>query len=250
MRKEPSKQLALEVKDLFKSFDGQSILKKLNLKIPYGQSVGIMGPSGTGKSVLLKCILGLVNYEGKIFNNGNLLTIQNRDILFGSFGMLFQGSALFDSLNVWQNITFKLTNKRKVSKKDALERAIDLLKDVGLSENVAQLMPSELSGGMQKRVALARALADNPSLLFFDEPTTGLDPLTSSSINKLIQSFTNRKTITSLVISHDPLSINQICDEVIFMENGEIGWSGKVSEMKNSKHKLLTDYLSSTRINK
>ena len=111
-------------------------------------------------------------------------------------------------------------------------------------------MPAELSGGMQKRVALARALADNPSLLFFDEPTTGLDPLTSSAINELIQSFTNRKNITSLVISHDPLSINQICDEVIFMENGGIGWRGKVSEMKNSNHKLLTEYLSSTRLNK
>ena len=149
MRREPSKQLALEVKDLFKSFDGESILKKLNLKIPYGRSVGIMGPSGTGKSVLLKCILGLVKYEGQIFNNGNLLTIQNRDILFASFGMLFQGSALFDSLNVWQNITFKLTNQRRVTKNDALERAIDLLKDVGLNENVARLMPAELSGGMQ-----------------------------------------------------------------------------------------------------
>ena len=174
----------------------------------------------------------------------------NKINYFGSFGMLFQGSALFDSLNVWQNITFKLTNKRRVSKKDALERAIDLLKDVGLNENVAQLMPAELSGGMQKRVALARALADNPSLLFFDEPTTGLDPLTSSAINELIQSFTNKENITSLVISHDPLSINQICDEVIFMENGEIGWSGKVSEMKNSKHKLLKDYLSSTKLKK
>ena len=250
MRKEPPKQFSLEVNDLFKAFDGETILKKLNLKIPYGKSVGIMGPSGTGKSVLLKCILGLVTYEGQIFNNGKLLTTKNRNILFGSFGMLFQGSALFDSLNVWQNITFKLTSQRRVSNKDALEIAIYLLKDVGLTENVAQLMPAELSGGMQKRVALARALADNPSLLFFDEPTTGLDPLTSSSINELIQSFTSKKHITSLVISHDPLSINQICDEVIFMENGEIGWSGKVSEMKNSKHKLLIDYLSSTKLKK
>ena len=142
MRKEPPKQFALEVNDLFKAFDGETILKKLNLKIPYGKSVGIMGPSGTGKSVLLKCILGLVTYEGQIFNNGKLLTTKNRNILFGSYGMLVQGSALFDSLNVWQNITFKLTSQRRVSNKDALEIAIYLLKDVGLTENVAQLMLS------------------------------------------------------------------------------------------------------------
>ncbi|MAI97749.1 MAG: ABC transporter ATP-binding protein [Rhodobacteraceae bacterium] len=251
MTERSSQQFALELKDLSKRFDEKSIFKKLNLKIPHGRSMGIMGPSGTGKSVLLKCILGLMNYEGQIFHNGDLLTRQNRHALFGNFGMLFQGSALFDSLNVWQNITFKLINKKKnIQKKEALEKAMNLLEDVGLDKTVAQLMPAELSGGMQKRVALARALADNPSLLFFDEPTTGLDPLTSSSINKLIESLTNKKNITSLVISHDPSSINQICDEAIFLEKGAIGWRGKVSEMRTSQHRLLSEYLGSKQLNK
>ena len=116
MTERSSQQFALELKDLSKRFDGKPIFKKLNLKIPHGRSMGIMGPSGTGKSVLLKCILGLINYEGQIFHNGNLLTRQNRHTLFGNFGMLFQGSALFDSLNVWQNITFKLMNKLKGNK--------------------------------------------------------------------------------------------------------------------------------------
>ena len=167
-------------------------------------------------------------------------------MFFNNFGMLFQGGALFDSLTVWQNIAFKLLNNgQKVSKKEALETAQLLLQDVGLNENVSNMMPAELSGGMQKRVALARALANKPNLLFFDEPTTGLDPVTSRSINQLISTIVKRRDITSLVISHDPSSINRICDDVLFMEGGNEAWKGKVSEMKNSKHKLLNDYLRS-----
>ena len=161
--------------------------------------------------------------------------------------MLFQGGALFDSLPVWQNIIFKLTNGRKrIPKKLAFEIAILKLQDVGLDKSIAHLMPSEISGGMQKRVALARALVDKPNLLFFDEPTTGLDPLTSSSINELINNIIKKENITSLVISHDPFSIKKICDEVMFVENGMIGWRGKVSEMENSKYKLLQEYLKSS----
>ncbi len=242
-------RITLETKDLSKRFDQKTIFNKLNLKIRYGKSIGIMGPSGTGKSVLLKCILGLMDYDGEILYKGKVLVKRNRKKVFDSFGMLFQGGALFDSLTIWQNIAFKLlNNEKKISKKDALKTVIGLLHSVGLNENVCNLMPEELSGGMQKRVALARAIADKPSLLFFDEPTTGLDPSTSFSINQLISSIVKKEGITSLVISHDPESIRKICDEVIFIENGSIGWQGSVSEMEKSNHKLLEDYLSPKKI--
>ena len=247
MTSESKERIAIETQNLSKSFGNKLVINKLNLKIPYGQSIGIMGPSGTGKSVLLKCILGLINYEGKVLYDGQPLNRKNRKQFFGNFGMLFQGGALFDSLTVWQNITFKRINSGKPPiKKQALETAIGLLRDVGLNENISYLMPSELSGGMQKRVALARALADKPNLLFFDEPTTGLDPLTSSSINDLISSIVKKQKITSLVISHDPSSIKRICDHVVFIDNGNIGWRGKVSEMGSSKYKLLEEYLGSS----
>ena len=246
MKTEPEKNVAIETNNLSKSFEGKLVISKLNLKIFHGRSMGIMGPSGTGKSVLIKCILGLTDYEGKIFYRGYPLNKKTRKMFFNNFGMLFQGGALFDSLTVWQNIAFKLLNNgQKVSKKEALETAQLLLQDVGLNENVSNMMPAELSGGMQKRVALARALANKPNLLFFDEPTTGLDPVTSRSINQLISTIVKRRDITSLVISHDPSSINRICDDVLFMEGGNEAWKGKVSEMKNSGHKLLNDYLRS-----
>ena len=249
MTDQSDKKIAIETKDLLKRFDNEIVINKLNLRIPFGTSMGIMGPSGTGKSVLLKCILGLTEYEGDIFYEGTLLEKKNRGIFYKNFGMLFQGSALFDSLTVWQNITFKLINSaKKISNSEAKEIAIHLLRDVGLDENVCKLMPSELSGGMQKRVALARALADKPSLLFFDEPTTGLDPLTSSSINELISTIVKRDNITSLIISHDPSSIIAICDEAIFIEDGKIGWRGKASKMKFSNHQLLKKYLGSLQV--
>ena len=241
-----NEKIAIETKNLSKRFGNEIIISNLNLRVPFGKCIGVMGPSGTGKSVLLKCILGLTDYEGKIFYQGSLLDKQNRAMFYKNFGMLFQGSALFDSLTVWQNISFKLINSgKKFTRKEAIEAATLLLRDVGLDENVCQLMPSELSGGMQKRVALARALADQPGLLFFDEPTTGLDPLTSSSINELINKIVKKDNITSLIISHDPSSINKICDEVVFIENGKVGWKGKTVEMKFSKHELLKKYLSS-----
>ena len=243
-----NKKIAIEIKNLSKKFENKMIFNDLNIKIPTGKSIGVMGPSGTGKSILLKCILGLTEYDGEIFYNGNLLGKQNREQLYDSSGMLFQGGALFDSLNVWQNISFKMVNNRySYSKKDSISVAKKMLNEVELGTEILKNMPSELSGGMQKRVALARAIVNKPKLLFFDEPTTGLDPLTTKAINKLILNLINKKNVTSIIISHDPLSIQKICDEVIFLTDGKIEWHGNVKEMLNSKHKMLKDYLNSNR---
>ena len=240
--------IELEIRNLSKKFGNKIVFKNLNIQIPKGKSIGIMGPSGTGKSVLLKCILGLTNYDGKIFYNGTLLEKKSRKDLYNNSGMLFQNGALFDSLNVWQNIAFKLINASFFySTTNCLSIAKKMLNEVELGEDILQNMPSELSGGMQKRVALARAIVNKPNILFFDEPTTGLDPLTTKAINKLIINLINKKNVTSIIISHDPLSIQKICDEVIFLTDGKIEWHGSVKEMSNSRHKMLKDYLSSNR---
>ena len=231
------------IKNLSKNFENNIIFKDLCLNIPTGQSVGIMGPSGTGKSILLKCILGLIEYEGEIYYKDKLLKNKKRSELFNNSGMLFQGGALFDSLTVWQNIAFKYINSKNYqSKSKCMQFVQEMLTEVELSSEILQLMPSELSGGMQKRVALARAIFNNPNLLFFDEPTTGLDPLTAKVINKLIYKIIRKKDVTSIIISHDPISIKQICDEVIFLIDGNIGWQGKVAEMGDSKNKILNEY--------
>ena len=245
MNKNNPNEIVLEIKNLFKKFENKIILNDLNIKISRGKSIGVMGPSGTGKSILLKCILGLTDYNGQILYNGELLERKNREVLYNNSGMLFQGGALFDSLNVWQNISFKIMNNSSShSKKDSILIAKKMLNEVYLSEEVLQNMPSELSGGMQKRVALARAIVNNPNILFFDEPTTGLDPLTTKSINNLIFKLI-KKDVTSLIISHDPISIQKICDEVIFLTDGIIEWQGNIKEMLTSEHKMLKDYLNS-----
>ena len=238
--------IELEIRNLSKKFGNKIVFKNLNIQIPKGKSIGIMGPSGTGKSVLLKCILGLTNYDGKIFYNGTLLEKKSRKDLYNNSGMLFQNGALFDSLNVWQNIAFKLINASFFySTTNCLSIAKKMLNEVELGEDILQNMPSELSGGMQKRVALARAIVNKPNILFFDEPTTGLDPLTTKSINKLIYKLIYKNNITSLIISHDPISIQKICDEVIFLTDGVINWQGNIKDMLTSKHKILKDYLNS-----
>ena len=240
-----NKNKELEIINLSKKYGNKVIFNNLNIQIPKGKSIGIMGPSGTGKSVLLKCILGLTDYEGQILYKGSLLEKKNRKNLYNHSGMLFQNGALFDSLNVWQNITFKLINSSFFySSENCLSIAKKMLNEVELSEDVLQNMPSELSGGMQKRVALARAIVNNPNILFFDEPTTGLDPLTTKSINNLIFKLI-KKDVTSLIISHDPISIQKICDEVIFLTDGIIEWQGNIKEMLTSEHKMLKDYLNS-----
>ncbi len=169
MNKNDTNEIVLEIKNLFKKFENKIILNDLSFKISRGKSIGVMGPSGTGKSILLKCILGLTEYNGEILYNGKILKKQNRDFLYNNSGMLFQGGALFDSLNVWQNISFKRINSsNSYSKRESIAAAREMLKEVELETEILNNMPSELSGGMQKRVALARAIVNKPSILFFD----------------------------------------------------------------------------------
>ena len=242
------KNIELEIKNLTKKFDDKIIFSNLNFKVPIGSSIGIMGSSGIGKSILLKCILGLTEYTGTILYKGKPLEGKNHIDLYENSGMLFQGGALFDSLNVWQNITFKLINGIKYySKNECISIAKKILTEVELSDGIYNLMPSELSGGMQKRVALARTIISRPNLLFFDEPTTGLDPLTKKAINKLIYKLINKRTVTSLIISHDPISIQKICDYVIFLHDNKIEWQGNINEMMSSKHNTLIDFINSNK---
>lgn len=216
-----------------KSFGRNAVLRGVTLDIPSGQSMVIIGGSGTGKSVLLKCILGLVRHDaGLITLDGQDVTRVERDAFLSRFGMLFQGGALFDSMRVWENVAFRLlrgTGKR--SKADAREIAIEKLRRVGLTPDVAELYPAELSGGMQKRVGLARAIAAEPEIIFFDEPTTGLDPIMAGVINELIREIVTEMGATAMTITHDMSSVRAIADKVAMLHAGVIQWTGPVGEM-------------------
>jgi len=193
----------------------------------------VIGGSGTGKSVLLKCILGLVRPDGgTITLDGQDVTRAERDPFLARFGMLFQGGALFDSLRVWENVAFRLMRGAlKRPKAEAREIAVEKLRRVGLGAQVAELYPSELSGGMQKRVGLARAIAAEPEIIFFDEPTTGLDPIMSGVINDLIREIVVEMGATAMTITHDMSSVRAIADRVAMLHGGLIRWTGPVSEM-------------------
>jgi phospholipid/cholesterol/gamma-HCH transport system ATP-binding protein len=193
----------------------------------------IIGGSGTGKSVLLKCILGLVRPDGgTITLDGQDVTKVERDAFLGRFGMLFQGGALFDSMRVWENVAFRLLRgTQKRPKAEAREIAIEKLRRVGLTPEVAELYPAELSGGMQKRVGLARAIAAEPEIIFFDEPTTGLDPIMAGVINELIREIVTEMGATAMTITHDMSSVRAIADRVAMLHAGVIQWTGPVGEM-------------------
>ncbi len=206
----------------------------------------IIGGSGTGKSVALKCILGLITPDsGTIFVDGKDASTGDRDAFLARFGMLFQGGALFDSLPVWQNVAFRLLRgslKRPVD--EAREIAIEKLRRVGLRAKVADLFPSELSGGMQKRVGLARAIAAEPEIIFFDEPTTGLDPIMSGVINDLIREIVTEMGATAMTITHDMSSVRAIADNVAMLHDGVIQWTGPVAQMDTSGDPYLEQFIS------
>jgi len=216
-----------------KSFGRNAVLRGVTLDIPTGQSMVIIGGSGTGKSVLLKCILGLVRPDGgTITLDGQDVTKVERDAFLGRFGMLFQGGALFDSMRVWENVAFRLLRgTQKRPKAEAREIAIEKLRRVGLTPEVAELYPAELSGGMQKRVGLARAIAAEPEIIFFDEPTTGLDPIMAGVINELIREIVTEMGATAMTITHDMSSVRAIADRVAMLHAGVIQWTGPVGEM-------------------
>jgi phospholipid/cholesterol/gamma-HCH transport system ATP-binding protein len=219
--------------DVHKAFGANRVLQGVNLTIASGTSMVIIGGSGTGKSVLLKCVLGLVHHDsGSITLDGQDVTKGDRDAFLARFGMLFQGGALFDSLKVWENVAFRLLRGAKaLPKLEAREIAIEKLRRVGLKPEVADQFPAELSGGMQKRVGLARAIAASPEIIFFDEPTTGLDPIMAGVINDLIREIVVEMGATAMTITHDMSSVRAIADNVAMLHGGVIRWSGPVSEM-------------------
>ena len=220
----------IAMRDLAKAFGGHVVLDGLNLDVWPGESVVVIGQSGSGKSVMLKCILGLVCPDsGSILVDGEeVVGASERDQarIRRKFGMLFQGSALFDSLPVWRNITFGLTRGRNRDAPKMRAIAEENLERVGLGRDVLNLRPSELSGGMQKRVALARAIAPRPDILFFDEPTTGLDPIRADVINDLIVSLVDDLGLTALTITHDMASARKIAHRVAMLYQGRIVWHG------------------------
>jgi len=219
--------------DVHKAFGSNKVLQGITLEVPRGTSCVIIGGSGTGKSVLLKCVLGLITPDsGDICVDGTPVQDGDRDAFLARFGMLFQGGALFDSLPVWQNVAFRLMRGAlKRPKAEAREIAIEKLRRVGLSPDVAEKFPAELSGGMQKRVSLARAIAAEPEIIFFDEPTTGLDPIMSGVINDLIREIVTEMGATAMTITHDMTSVRAIADTVAMLHGGKIRWTGPVSEM-------------------
>ncbi|MGB4828807.1 MAG: ATP-binding cassette domain-containing protein [Paracoccaceae bacterium] len=223
----------IELRGVHKSFGRNHVLRGVDLTIPSGQSMVVIGGSGTGKSVLLKCILGLVRHDvGTITLDGQDVTRAERDPFLARFGMLFQGGALFDSLHVWENVAFRLMRGALARPKaEAREIAIEKLRRVGLKPDVADLFPAELSGGMQKRVGLARAIAAEPEIIFFDEPTTGLDPIMAGVINELIREIVVEMGATAMTITHDMTSVRAIADKVAMLHAGRIQWAGPVAEL-------------------
>jgi phospholipid/cholesterol/gamma-HCH transport system ATP-binding protein len=236
----------IELDGVHKAFGTKEVLRGIDLKVGTGESMVIIGGSGTGKSVCLKCVLGLIRPDtGTVLLDGeNVEDTDDRDAFLARFGMLFQGSALFDSLPVWQNVAFRLLRgSLKRPKPEARDIAIDKLRRVGLSPDVADLFPAELSGGMQKRVGLARAIAADPEIIFFDEPTTGLDPIMAGVINDLIREIVFEMGATAMTITHDMTSVRVIADKVAMLHNGKIRWTGPVGDMDKGDDPYLQQFI-------
>ena len=230
-----------------KSFGPKQVLRGLSVSVKKGRSLVVIGGSGTGKSVMLKCILGIIRPDaGNITVGGeNVVGLRgkDRDAFLSRFGMLFQGAALFDSLPVWENVAFGLIQGRGVARAKARDIATDKLAQVGLSADVGALYPAELSGGMQKRVALARAIAADPEIIFFDEPTTGLDPIMADVINNLIVDCVKRLGATTISITHDMASARKIADDIAMIHKGQIIWQGEVNKVNMSGNAYVDQFI-------
>ncbi len=237
-------QPLIEIKKLSKRFMDNDVLKGIDMSIFKGDSLAIIGGSGQGKSVFLKCLIGLLEPDsGEILYEGSLVSGINKKRVLNTFGVVFQGAALFDSLPIWENISFKFKYSDQYTSEARRRIATQNLELVGLSKSILDLFPSELSGGMQKRVGIARAIAAKPKILFFDEPTAGLDPIMSNNINTLIRSIINELGSTAITISHDINSILEIADKVALLDNGNINWKGKIEEFKTSKNKKIMNFI-------
>jgi phospholipid/cholesterol/gamma-HCH transport system ATP-binding protein len=237
----------IRVRNLHKRFGGNVVLDGLDLDVGVGESVLVIGGSGSGKSVLLKCILGLLEPEdGLIAIDGEPvigLPAAERERINRRFGMLFQSAALFDSLRVWENVAFGLIQGENVNRSEAKEIAVAKLSAVGLSADVGELWPAELSGGMKKRVGLARAIATEPEIIFFDEPTTGLDPIMADVINDLIVKCVRELGATALSITHDMASARKIADRIAMLYKGEIIWNGPTGEIDRSGNEFVDQFI-------
>ena len=237
----------IQLQDVKKRFGEKVVLDGIDYALPAGESLVVIGGSGSGKSVLLKCILGIITPDAGSIKIDGEETVgargEDREEIQSKIGMLFQGSALFDSLPVWENVAFRLIQGQGMEKKEAKEIALEKLAQVGLAAPVAELFPSELSGGMQKRVALARAIASEPEIIFFDEPTTGLDPIMADVINDLIVACVKKLGATTISITHDMHSARKIATQIAMIYNGKFIWAGPVSEIDRSGNAHVDQFI-------
>lgn len=237
----------VELRGVKKRFGSKVVLDGVDLTLDSGESLVVIGGSGTGKSVMIKCVLGILRPdEGEIFVDDVPVTHLRgaaREAFLRQFGMLFQNAALFDSLPVWENVAFGLIQGHGVPRKQAKGIAIETLARVGLGPDVAELWPAELSGGMQKRVGLARAIATKPAIIFFDEPTTGLDPIMSDVINNLIVDTVKDVGATALSITHDMVSARKIADRIAMLYKGKIVWSGPTSAIDETDNPYVDQFI-------
>lgn len=237
----------IRLRDVHKAFGSKRVLTGLDLDIGVGESVVVIGGSGSGKSVTLKCILGLLEPDrGSIQVDGEEVTGlsgRERERLLSKFGMLFQGAALFDSLPVWENVAFGLLQAKGLTRAEAKEIAQKKMAQVGLGPDVGELSPAELSGGMKKRVGLARAIAADPEIIFFDEPTTGLDPIMGDVINDLIRKCVRDLGATALSITHDMASARKIADRIAMLYGGKIIWTGRVAQLDHVDNPFVDQFI-------
>ena len=240
-------EVKIKISNLHKAFGKKVVLDGIDLELNKGESLVVIGGSGTGKSVLIKCIQGLLTPDsGSIEIDGEETVGADRrtqDALHSKMGMLFQGGALFDSLTVWENVAFGLLENQKMPRKQAKTEAVRVLRQVGLAPDVADLYPSEISGGMQKRVSLARAIATKPEIIFFDEPTTGLDPIMADVINDLIIESARGLGATALTITHDMASARKIADRIAMLYKGKIIWQGTVKEHEKTDNPYVKQFI-------
>ena len=247
MEKRNNKKVIIKVSDLSKSFNNNIVLKNINFQLLEGESLAIIGASGSGKSVLLKNIIGILQPDkGSIVINDTEMVNLPRNLkekLLLDLGITFQHGALFDSLKNWENIIFKTANKEKINNKLGKQLAFSIIKQLGLQPEILDLYPSEISGGMQKRVAIARAICGNPKILLFDEPTSGLDPVTGSLIDQLIKTAVKTVGGSAITITHDMASVCRIADKVILIDKQTISWTGTPKEMFNSANKKIQEFI-------
>ena len=236
----------IEVKNLYKSYGGKGVLSDISLSVSHGQSLAVVGKSGAGKSVLLRCLIGLVKPDkGTIYVDNKLINTMNFSQLQkirSSIGMVFQFGALFDSMTVGENISLALQKLTKLNENEIQQRVRNSLEEVDMA-GTENLMPAELSGGMKKRVGIARAIAIKPAYLFYDEPTTGLDPVMTDSINRLIRKFQDTGEVTSVIITHEMRTVYDVADRVLLLHEGRIQYDGSPDTINNVDGPVVQQFI-------